>query len=420
MRILFILLILAISVNTYAQDDYSADSKKFITWVSGVNITRGYKNISDKGAGKVSYGVKENATGKADGKVVSLGDSGVVVLTFDIPLANGNGPDFAVFENGAMYGTKPFLELAFVEVSSNGEDFFRFPALSLAPDAPQTASFDGTDPALITNLAGKTLADVGTPFDLEELRSVSGLDVNNITHIKLIDVIGAVSGDYISYDSKGNKINDPYPTPFESGGFDLDAVGVINNRKSTDRPPVVLKNITDIEFNVSDKEMRVDLKTIFSDPDGDVIQYSVESEIPDIDCLDITIEESELVVKCNEIVSSAETVISVKATTKYATATTTFIVKVTKPQVLDINASKTSLILVYPNPVSDEVRFKIDGYITGTCYTLFLYDQSGRLVFASESDSEDVVLNISEFNPGLYFYRVVYRSVIYTGKIVKQ
>ncbi len=419
MRTIFILLILTISVSIYAQNSYTADSDKFIAWVTSADITRGYKNISDKNAGKVNYGVKKNATGKADGKVVSLGDSGVVVLTFEIPLANGDGPDFAIFENGAMYGSKPFLELAFVEVSSNGVDFFRFPALSLVPETPQTASFDGTDPSLIKNLAGKTLADQGTTFDLNELKDITGLDINNITHIKLVDVIGAVTGNHISYDSKGHKINDPYPTPFDSGGFDLDAVGVINNRKSADRPPVVLKNIADIEFSVSDKETRIDLRSIFSDPDGDAIQHSVESKIPDVDCLDITIKDSELVVKCNEIVNSAETVISVKATTKYATVTTTFVVKVTKQQVLDIFTKRANTVFVYPNPVKDIAKLKLEKYITGTACNVCLYDQSGRLVFNSLSDTEYIILNMSEFESGIYLYRIIYRDVIYTGKIVK-
>ena len=32
-----------------------------------------------------------------------------------------------------------------------------------------------------------------------------------------------------SRDAKNNLINDPYPTPYPSAGFDLDAVGVINS-----------------------------------------------------------------------------------------------------------------------------------------------------------------------------------------------
>ncbi|NIA17499.1 MAG: hypothetical protein GWO86_04040, partial [Planctomycetes bacterium] len=36
--------------------------------------------------------------------------------------------------------------------------------------------------------------------------------------------------DYSSCDINGHQINDPWPTPFDSGGFDLDAVGIINER----------------------------------------------------------------------------------------------------------------------------------------------------------------------------------------------
>jgi hypothetical protein len=55
------------------------------------------------------------------------------------------------------------------------------------------------------------------------------LDINNITHVKIIDVIGNINEPYSSYDSQGNIINDPFPTPFETGGFDLDAIGVIHS-----------------------------------------------------------------------------------------------------------------------------------------------------------------------------------------------
>ena len=38
--------------------------------------------------------------------------------------------------------------------------------------------------------------------------------------------------DYASYDSQRHQINDPWPTAFDigTGGFDLDAVGVINEK----------------------------------------------------------------------------------------------------------------------------------------------------------------------------------------------
>jgi hypothetical protein len=68
----------------------------------------------------------------------------------------------------------------------------------------------------------------GTPYDLELLSNVPGLDVNAITHIKICDVVGSVNSTYATFDQYGNKVNDPWPTPFPSSGFDLDAVGAIH------------------------------------------------------------------------------------------------------------------------------------------------------------------------------------------------
>ena len=50
----------------------------------------------------------------------------------------------------------------------------------------------------------------------------------HITHVRIIDVVGCVTSSYTTFDSFGHKINDPWPTRFHTGGFDLDAVGVIH------------------------------------------------------------------------------------------------------------------------------------------------------------------------------------------------
>ena len=42
-----------------------------------------------------------------------------------------------------------------------------------------------------------------------------------------MDVIGAINQTFTSFDSQGNQVNDPYPTNFASGGFDLDAVALL-------------------------------------------------------------------------------------------------------------------------------------------------------------------------------------------------
>jgi hypothetical protein len=218
-----------------------ASSPLFIGWATGCTVQRGYQDITDPGQGYVSAGTDNNGSGPANGTIVSLGDSGIAVLSFSGSIFNGPGPDFAVFENGFSDPSDPemaFLELAFVEVSSDGLNYFRFPAHSLTPlssQVPMAGVF--MDAKLINNFAGKYIANFGTPFDLDELSGLTGLDINNITHIRLVDVIGALSSLHGSIDSAGNIINDPYPSAIPTGGFDLDAVGVIHmNTNSVSGP----------------------------------------------------------------------------------------------------------------------------------------------------------------------------------------
>lgn len=208
----------------------SKDTSLFLDWANTCIIQRGYMDIAHPDSGYASVGDGHSALGIAgQNGVVSLGDGGVATLTFTNPIYNGDGFDFAVFENGFTTGDSlAFLEFAFVEVSSDGINFYRFPATSYIPDTAQIP-MSGINCARVNNLAGKYIYGYGTPFDLDELKDEVGLDVNQITHVKLIDVVGSVDDNFATYDNFGHKINDPYPTPYPSSGFDLDAVGVIHS-----------------------------------------------------------------------------------------------------------------------------------------------------------------------------------------------
>jgi hypothetical protein len=211
----------------------SKTSSLFKGWATGCRIQRGLQQIGNSSSGLASLGDSSLAIGAADNNVVSLGDSGVAVLTFATAVTNGPGADFAIFENGfgnSANAEEAFLELAFVEVSSDGINYFRFPASSLIQDTIQLSSVatpSYTNARQLNNLAGKYTAGWGTPFDLEELSGIPALNINAITHVRIVDAIGSI-GSEASRDASGRKVNDPFPTPFPSSGFDLDALGVIN------------------------------------------------------------------------------------------------------------------------------------------------------------------------------------------------
>jgi len=206
------------------------DSANFVDWAAGCQLQRGPMDISNPSGGLATAGDSNSALGQAgDGQIVSLGDGGTATLTFNQPIANGTGPDFAIFENSF---SATFLELAFVEVSSDGVHFVRFPAISNTDTNTQVGSFGSIDARQLYNLAGKYQANYGTPFDLQELADSTQVDINNITAIRIVDVVGCIQPAYARRDSRGHIINDPWNTPFASSGFDLDAVGVLHNAQT--------------------------------------------------------------------------------------------------------------------------------------------------------------------------------------------
>ncbi|MDP1726522.1 MAG: T9SS type A sorting domain-containing protein [Bacteroidota bacterium] len=209
------------------------DSSAIKAWATKCSLKLGWQNIADTTLGKVSVGDSLSAVGKAGNGVVSLGDGGEAILTFANPIKNGPGFDFAIFENGFYTDSLAFLELAFVEVSSNGWHYVRFPAICNIDTVQQLNYFGGMDASKINNLAGKYIGLYGTPFDLEIFASLSSIDINHITHIKIIDVVGSIQNPYGNRDSNGHLINDPWPTAFPSSGFDLDAVAVIHENNET-------------------------------------------------------------------------------------------------------------------------------------------------------------------------------------------
>lgn len=236
-----------------------------------------------------TFGAAEDVLGAPGGTfdTVSLGDGGRITVTFDTAIANGPGPDLAVWENGhvsAQPGTEGllFAELMFVEVSSDGVHFTRFPSVNLIPPDQAAGGFGVIDPTYVFNVAGKhpngNGEDQGTPFDLSDLLDAPGVvsdavDLTNIRYVRLIDVVG----DGSTYDSLGNPMWDPYPTPFGTGGADADAVGILNEPRENQPPdPPVPALPEDGETGVSVSPTL--LTDAFSDPDAALGEYHLKSE----------------------------------------------------------------------------------------------------------------------------------------------
>jgi hypothetical protein len=204
--------------------------------------------------------VPEAALGPAEGdgiSVVSLGRGGQIVLTFDRPISDGPGWDLAVFENG--FGDS-FLELGWVEVSSDGIHFVRFPNYSAT--ANPVGAFGAMDTRKLYGYAGKYGAGYGTPFDLSELAEAYAvldsqspfsdayaehlrtqfpyLDLEAVSYVRIVDIVGSGMEESAARqpDGTGYPIYDPWPT-LGSAGLDLDAVAVRHLRAQSNDTPFV-------------------------------------------------------------------------------------------------------------------------------------------------------------------------------------
>lgn len=211
-----------------------SNSPLFTEWADEIDASRTF--FAPRGSTAISP-TGFNSLGDLDATQIAAGNQvGYLTVTFPKGVRNAAGADFAIFENGFAFGTPNglFAELAYVEVSSNGVDFARFPSISTNV-APVTGSgaFAGFDMSNVYNLAGKHAGGFGTPFNLDDLLThplVTGGSVNlaSIQYVKLVDIPG--NGSYV--DSLGNPILDNWMTT-GSGGFDFrlptgQGVGVIN------------------------------------------------------------------------------------------------------------------------------------------------------------------------------------------------
>lgn len=222
-------------------DPVDMNSPELIAWATGWEDYNIGAEVDEQ------WQTPEKALGPAAGTyddIVCLGRDGQITMTFINGIKNGDAWDFAVFENSL---NDTFLELAYVEVSSDGVHFVRFDTISFQDPV---GSYGSVDTTLIHGMAGKYRASFGTPFDLSDLEYktevISGqVNLNRIFYVKIVDIVGDRSclqnnpPPPPDWGADGNPIYDPYPTT-GSAGFDLDAVGVRYEAKNNAMPGILL------------------------------------------------------------------------------------------------------------------------------------------------------------------------------------
>jgi hypothetical protein len=192
--------------------------------------------------------------------VLSLGEGGDVTLGFDVTLVDGPGADLTVSENGFVIGggSSVFAEILFVEVSTDGATFARFPSRYVGTGSVMGAyrGVAGGMPVVADVTTGLVdpldpLLSGGEALDLADLAQEpavqsGAVDLSAVHFVRLVDVLPGET--------------DSFGTPLGgSGGPDVDAVTVLNSDVSS----TASQPVCDLFFDAQER-----LHFVLGDPDG--------------------------------------------------------------------------------------------------------------------------------------------------------
>ena len=69
--------------------------------------------------------------------------------------------------------------------------------------------------------------------------------------------------------------------------------------------------------------------------------------------------------------------------------------------IIKVNAGKTNAIIIYPNPVTDELRVNLPA--SESRYTISIVNTSGQIVKTITSATQNLIVNVTSLTKGTYF-----------------
>jgi hypothetical protein len=86
---------------------------------------------------------------------------------------------------------------------------------------------------------------------------------------------------------------------------------------------------------------------------------------------------------------------------------------------LSVYQPSISQITVEPNPTSDQIKISIFPVVEGEIYNSQLYDEQGKLLFRNETTESELMINIENFNMGVYYLKISSKKMNQVFKIIK-
>ncbi len=193
--------------------------------------------------------------------------------------------------------------------------------------------------------------------------------------------------------------------------FNLNLSDGISNTKETitilvtnvDDAPYVKDSIKNVSVNKGSTDRIIDLKQVFTDDDqGDILNFSVASNTNDqivtakITGTDLTLSFSKEITGLSQII--------IKASSNGKEAQSKFNVEVNIPTGIDLIDEDTQ-VLIYPNPTVGDIHLKFEKVPKNGIW-VNIYNASGRLIIKSLIKSNEEILKLGSYSPGVYLIQI--------------
>jgi len=170
-----------------------------------------------------------------------------------------------------------------------------------------------------------------------------------------------------------------------------------------DDAPYVKDSIKNVSVNKGASDIVIDLKLVFADDDqGDILSFSVSSNTNNkivttkIAGTDLTLSFSKELTGLSQII--------IKASSNGKEAQSKFNVEVNLPTGTEL-IDDDSEVLVYPNPTEGDVYLKFDKIPEKQTW-INVYNESGKLIIKSLIETNEEILNLNGYVPGVYFIQI--------------
>lgn len=82
---------------------------------------------------------------------------------------------------------------------------------------------------------------------------------------------------------------------------------------------------------------------------------------------------------------------------------------------LGMNESETDSFLVYPNPTNGMLNL-VSSLPSGT---IFIYNALGEIIYTTAFNAQNTLIDIAEFEDGMYIIQLINEDLIATKRIIK-